>query len=99
MIEIEFHKGQMMVDSRKLYEAMGLHPANYSRWMRETLKLTGRNIDFFEVESLLKVNRRIKIRHYFTIEMARALSIKTLTIHSKKINAFLKMEAMKELQK
>jgi phage anti-repressor protein len=74
-IDIGQHNGQKVVDTYELYIKMGLDVSNYSRWIRNARARGGKDIDWFINADLLKKNRRIKQRYYFTLDFARAMCI------------------------
>ena len=96
-IEVVIHEGQKVVDSYTLYCKMGLHIAVYNRWVRNARNRGGKDIDWFLNADLLKLNRRIKARYYFTLDFARAMCIKDRTKGSNELIVFLKEEQNKPL--
>ncbi len=91
-IEIYIHNSQKVVDTFDLYIKMGLAISQYSRWIRNSRNRGGKDIDWFLSDNLLKKNRRIKQRYYFTLDFARAMCIKDRTKGSNELIVFLKEE-------
>lgn len=96
MIEILVHDGIQVVDSLSLYDKIGLPKVNYTRWLKKYKNRGGRDIDWFISDKLLKLNRRIKNRCYFTLEFARAICIGNVTKGSNQLIVFLKEEQNKK---
>lgn len=92
IISIYAHNGQKVVDTFDLYGKMGLEISNYSRWIRNSRNRGGKDIDWFISGELLKKNRRIKQRYFFTLDFARAMCIKDRTKGSNELIVFLKEE-------
>lgn len=95
MIEIKKHKGFHVVDSFKLYSITGLDISNYSRWMTLAKTRGGRDIDWFIDDGLLKLNRRIKMRCYFTIDFARAMCMRYRNKPCNSLNVYFKEQQSK----
>lgn len=91
-IDVYLHEGQKVVDTYDLYCKMDLTPTNYSRWIRNSRNRGGKDIDWFISGELLKKNRRIKQRYFFTLDFARAMCIKDRTKGSNELIVFLKEE-------
>lgn len=94
-IEISIHEGHKVVDTFDLYSKIGLDISNYSRWIRNARNRGGRDIDWFLSDKLLKKNRRIKQRYFFSLDFARAMCIKYRTKGSNELVVFLKEEQNK----
>ena len=92
IISVCLHEGQKVVDTFDLYRKMGLEISNYSRWIRNSKNRGGKDIDWFISGELLKKNRRIKQRYFFTLDFARAMCIKDRTKGSNELIVFLKEE-------
>ncbi len=91
-LNILIHNGQKVVDTFELYKKMGLDITHHSRWIRNSRNRGGKDIDWFLSDNLLKKNRRIKQRYYFTLDFARAMCIKDRTKGSNELIVFLKEE-------
>jgi phage anti-repressor protein len=96
MIEVFSLKNHKVVDSFTLYNMIGLKKTHYSRWMKRLRDRGGRDIDWFVSDELLKLNRKIKNRYYFTLDFARAICIQYVTKESNKLIVFLKEEQEKK---
>ncbi len=92
VIDIHNHNDQEVVDTFELYVKIGLDLSHYSRWIRNARARGGKDIDWFINADLLKKNRRIKQRYYFTLDFARAMCIKYKTKGSNELVVFLKEE-------
>lgn len=95
VISIHEHNSQKVVDTFELYSKIGLDLSNYSRWIRNARARGGKDIDWFINADLLKKNRRIKQRYYFTLDFARAMCINYKTKGSNELVVFLKEEQNK----
>ncbi len=83
-------KKERVVDSYTLYNLMGLPKQHYNRFIKKYKNRGGIDIDWFIDNKLLKLNRRIKNRHFFTLEFARAICIGHITKGSNQLIVFLK---------
>lgn len=90
MIEVFTLNDKKVVDSYTLYEKIGRPKTNYVRWIKKYKDRGGRDIDWFVSDELLKLNRKIKARYYFTLDFARAICINTVTKGSNELIVFLK---------
>jgi hypothetical protein len=69
-----------VVESYEFYRYIGLAPANYTRWMKDTALSVGeRSIDYFptpyniECKTLFSDRKIDRLRYYFSIEFAISL--------------------------
>ncbi len=96
IIEVTEFNGAKVVDSYLLYNFIGLNKTAYCRWIKFYKDRGGRDIDWFISEDLLKLNRHIKNRYYFTLEFARGICIRYRTKGSNQLIVFLKEEQNKK---
>lgn len=96
MISIYRTQDQKVVDSNELYHAIGLHRTSYSRWIKLYKNRGGENIDWFRDEKLLKLNRRIRVRYFFSLEFARGICTRYGNKQSFKLIVLLKEEMDKK---
>ncbi len=96
VINVLIHQNEKVVDSYTLYELIGLKKPHYARWIKFYKERGGRDIDWFIDDKLLKLNRHIKNRYYFTLEFARGICIRYRTKGSNQLIVFLKEEQNKK---